>query len=197
MNRPDSLTALGATLGTTTGVPREVSRRRFVRALLAVVPVAHAPRAFAAARGVRALRFVHTHTAERLAVEYAAGDAYIPNGLAAVNQFLRDFRTGEVYPIDPALLDLLHGLTLATETARPFEVISGYRSPATNAMLRRRSEGVAAGSLHLVGQAIDIRLRDVPLAGLRRAAMRLGVGGVGYYPRSQFVHVDTGRVRTW
>jgi uncharacterized protein YcbK (DUF882 family) len=174
-----------------------VSRRVFVRALLAAVPMAHTPRAFVTGRGVRALRFVHMHTAERLVVEYAAGHDYMPDGLAAVNQFLRDFRTGDVHPIDTGLLDLLHGLTIVTGTHRPFEVISGFRSPATNALLRQRSEGVAAGSLHMVGQAIDVRLRDVPLRGLRRAALELARGGVGYYPRSQFVHVDTGRVRTW
>jgi uncharacterized protein YcbK (DUF882 family) len=178
-------------------VTRIVSRRAFVRALAAAVPVVHASRVFAATNGVRALSFVHTHTAERLAVEYAAGNDYIPDGLAAVNHFLRDFRTNEVHPIDTGLLDLLHGLAMLTGTGRPFEVISGYRSPKTNAMLRQRSEGVAAGSLHVVGQAIDIRLRDVPLEGLKRAALEMHRGGVGYYPKSEFVHVDTGRVRTW
>jgi uncharacterized protein YcbK (DUF882 family) len=91
----------------------------------------------------------------------------------------------------------LHGLARLTGSARPFQVISGYRSPATNEMLRHRSEGVAAGSLHMKGQAIDIRLADVPLAQLRKAALAVGRGGVGYYPASDFVHVDTGRVRAW
>ena len=101
------------------------------------------------------------------------------------------------YPGGYVLKTLLHNLTGLTGTARPFQVISGYRSPATNEMLRHRSEGVAAGSLHMQGQAIDIRLADVPLDALRRAALTVRRGGVGYYPASDFVHVDTGRVRTW
>ena len=102
-----------------------------------------------------------------------------------------------MHRIDPGLLDLPHGLHAGTDTSRPFQVISGYRSPATNEMLRHKSEGVAAGSLHMNGQAIDIRLRDVALPKLRQAALAARRGGVGYYPASDFVHVDTGRVRTW
>jgi uncharacterized protein YcbK (DUF882 family) len=151
----------------------------------------------AAAPLSRVLAFSHTHTGERLRVEYFTGGRYLSDALAAINHVLRDFRTGDLHDIDPRLLDLLHDLSMRTESHQPFQVISGYRSPATNAMLRQRSEGVAAGSLHLVGQAVDIRLADVPLAKLRRAALALGRGGVGYYPASDFVHVDTGRVRTW
>lgn len=130
-------------------------------------------------------------------MQYSSATGYLPDALAAVNHFLRDFRTGDEHPIDPSLLDLLHRLTGLTNSQRPFEVISGYRSPATNAMLRLRSEGVAGSSLHMVGQAIDIRLADVPLPTLRAAALSIKGGGVGYYPRSNFVHVDTGRVRLW
>lgn len=174
------------------------SRRTFLGCVLAAVPVLAAPRRLSAASpAVRALRFMHTHTGERLTVEYFMGGAYDPDALATVNHFLRDFRTGDVHNIDPGLLDLLHGLQTRTESSQPFQVISGYRSPATNEMLRHRSEGVAAGSLHMQGQAIDIRLADVPLATLRRAALSAGRGGVGYYPASDFVHVDTGRVRAW
>ena len=144
----------------------------------------------------RVLRFAHLHTGERLEVEYFTG-GYLQDALQSVNHVLRDFRTGEVHPIQPALLDLLHRLSTLTGTARPFEVISGFRSPATNQMLRQRSEGVAAGSLHMVGQAIDIRLADVPLDRLRQTALAVKGGGVGYYPASNFVHVDTGRVRRW
>jgi uncharacterized protein YcbK (DUF882 family) len=121
----------------------------------------------------------------------------VRDALESVNHFLRDFRTGDVHPIDRDLLDLLHGLAGVTQSMRPFQVISGYRSPATNHMLRQRSEGVAGGSLHVKGQAIDIRLADVPLAQLRKAALEARRGGVGYYPTSDFVHVDTGRVRAW
>ena len=177
---------------------RPVSRRHFLGALAAAGTVGgRSRRLLARAAGGRQLSFVHTHTGERLVVEYFGGGGYVPDALATVDHFLRDFRTGGVHPIDPALLDLLHRVTRLTETIRPFQVISGYRSPATNDMLRHRSEGVAAGSLHMQGQAIDVRLADVPLVGLRKAALAIGRGGVGYYPASDFVHVDTGRVRTW
>lgn len=176
---------------------RNLSRRRFLRGVLAAPVLAAASPLQASALDTRALRFLHTHTGERLAVEYAGVGGYLPDALAVVNHFLRDFRTGDEHPIDPSLLDLLHRVTTLTGSRRPFEVISGYRSPATNAMLRRQSEGVAGGSLHMVGQAIDIRLADIPLPRLRSAALSIGGGGVGYYPTSNFVHVDTGRVRFW
>ena len=175
-----------------------LSRRQFVAALAAAVPSLAAPRGLRAGTlAARKLRFAHTHTGERLTVEYFNGGTYVQDALATINHFLRDFRTSEVHPIDPGLLDLLAGLTNLTESRQPFQVISGYRSPATNEMLRHHSEGVAAGSLHMKGQAIDIRLADVPLATLRHAALTIQRGGVGYYPASDFVHVDTGRVRTW
>lgn len=175
-----------------------LTRRRFFATLAAAVPVLALPRQLVAATaGPRALSFSHTHTGERLRLEYFSGGTYLQDALATVNHFLRDFRTGDVHVIDPALLDLLYGLASLTDTARPFQVISGYRSSATNEMLRHRSEGVAAGSLHMKGQAIDIRLADIPLAKLRQAALDVRRGGVGFYPSSDFVHVDTGRVRTW
>src|SRR5215204_4936127 len=180
------------------------SRRAFLQRLALAAPaVLVADRAFAAidpgtaAAVSRALTFHHTHTGERLALEYFSRGSYIPAALAAINRHLRDFRTGEQHIIDPALLDLLHRLRLATGSDRPFEVISGYRSPRTNQMLREKSSGVAASSLHIAGKAIDIRLGDVKLPALRAAAIDLRAGGVGYYPESQFVHVDTGRVRLW
>jgi uncharacterized protein YcbK (DUF882 family) len=177
------------------------SRRRFITAVAASLPVLAMPRAALAASAnalaPRALNFVHTHTSERLNVEYYTSGEYLPDALAAVNHFLRDFRTGDVHPIDQGLLDLLHQIAGTTGSARPFQVISGYRSPATNEALRQHSDGVASGSLHMRGQAIDIRLADVPLPKLRAAARALRAGGVGYYPASDFVHVDVGRVRTW
>jgi len=167
-------------------------------ALAAAVPMLATPRRLLAGSvSARSLRLTHTHTGERLAVEYFSGGTYQQDAIATVNHFLRDFRTSEVHAIDPDLLDLLHGVTDLTGSTQPFQVISGYRSPATNDMLRHRSEGVASGSLHMKGQAIDIRLGDVPLATLRKAALAVRRGGVGYYPASDFVHVDTGRVRTW
>lgn len=145
----------------------------------------------------RELRFENLHTGERLAVEYCAAGRYVEDGLVAINHVLRDFRTGDVGRIDPALLDLLHALRQRLGSKQAFQVISGYRSPVTNAALRRRSHAVAERSLHMDGRAIDIRMSDVRLTNLRAAALDLRLGGVGFYPRSDFVHVDVGRVRTW
>lgn len=165
--------------------------------MLAFPMLAIPRRSLASLAEPRTLSFVHTHTAERLTIAYAAGDDYFPDALAAVNRFLRDFRNGEIHPIDPLLLDQLHQLAAVTGTKASYEVISGYRSPATNQALHERSSGVATGSLHLEGRAIDIRLPDVPLADLRDAALSLRAGGVGYYPGSRFVHLDTGHARRW
>lgn len=130
-------------------------------------------------------------------MSYATLTGYVPSALSRVDRFLRDFRTGEIHEIDPALLDLLNDLAALTGAAEPYHVISGYRSPTTNAMLRRRSGGVARRSLHMDGKAVDVRLPGVPLRTLRDAAVSLGRGGVGYYPGPDFVHVDTGAVRIW
>jgi uncharacterized protein YcbK (DUF882 family) len=174
------------------------SRRAFVRTLALAAPMFALPKpGLADAISTRALRFSHTHTGEQLSVEYFGSGQYWPHALSAINWLLRDFRTGDVHVMDTELLDLLHRLAAMTDTGRPFQVISGYRSPATNEMLRHRSEGVAAGSLHMRGQAIDIRLADVPLIKLKAAALAAHRGGVGCYPASDFVHVDTGRVRSW
>jgi uncharacterized protein YcbK (DUF882 family) len=175
-----------------------VSRRHFLAcAGSAAAGLLAAPRPALAAVSERRLSFVHTHTNEQLSVAYASLGQYRPDALSRIDHLLRDFRTGEIHAIDPALLDLLDDLSALSGTRSPFHVISGYRSPTTNAMLRGRSEGVARHSLHMDGRAIDIRLPDVPLRQLRDAAVALGRGGVGYYPGSSFVHVDTGRVRTW
>lgn len=148
----------------------------------------------------RTLSFVHTHTGERLTATYCCDGEYRPEALRQINHLLRDFRVNETRAIDPRLLDLLADLGVALGTAAPFHVISGYRSPHTNASLRERGgarSGVASGSLHMVGKAIDIRVPAVRLDRLRAAALSLRAGGVGYYPDSDFVHVDTGRVRFW
>ncbi len=146
---------------------------------------------------VRSVSFHNLHTGESLNAAYWEGGAYVPDALDAVNHVLRDFRNNATHPIAPGLLDLLHTLSTRLETRSPFQVISGYRSPATNAMLHAHSDGVASGSLHMQGLAIDIRLPDVDLARLHNAALSLGGGGVGYYPSSDFVHMDVGRVRRW
>ena len=157
------------------------------------------PRRARAATAPRALRFENMHTGENLALTYAMGTTYITAALDGIRHFLRDFRNGATHAIDPALLDQLHLLATVTATRAPFQVISGYRSPATNALLQREGHGVASHSLHLQGQAIDIRLADVALADLRDAALSLHAGGVGYYPSlsSDFIHIDTGSVRRW
>jgi uncharacterized protein YcbK (DUF882 family) len=145
----------------------------------------------------RRLAFDHLHTGERLRATYWEGGRYLPDGLREIDLILRDFRTGEVHAIDPALLDLLHRLCATLSYGAPIAVISGYRCPATNAMLAARNPGVAVNSFHLRGMAIDLRLPGRGLAAVRDAALAIGRGGVGYYPRSDFVHVDTGPVRRW
>jgi uncharacterized protein YcbK (DUF882 family) len=145
----------------------------------------------------RALAFHHLHTGEALDVTYWAQGHYQPDALHRINRLLRDFRTGDVYPIDRRLLDVLAALHQRLRSRAPFLVVSGYRSPATNAMLASLSEGVATNSLHLDGRAIDVRLPDRPLGTLHSAALGLQAGGVGYYPHSDFVHLDVGPVRRW
>ena len=182
------------------------ARRRFLCQLAGVATAVWTPSVLANAAsplsGVRALALHHTHTGERIEQVYANGAQYLPQALGSLNHFLRDHYNGQVGRIDPALFDLLHrvqnALGIADGGPHCFEVISGYRSASTNSFLRKtRGGGVATRSLHLQGQAIDVRLPGVPLAELRDAALSLNAGGVGYYPREQFVHIDTGRVRSW
>jgi uncharacterized protein YcbK (DUF882 family) len=145
----------------------------------------------------RTLAFYHLHTGESLDVVYWADGQYLPDATHRIAYLLRDFRTDEVHPIDPRLLDLLTRLRGTLRSAAPYQVIGGYRSPATNAMLRETTEGVAANSLHMVGQAIDLRVPGRALSSVRLAALGMNAGGVGYYPRSDFIHVDVGPVRHW
>lgn len=174
------------------------TRRRFLSGLASFSVLAVAGGANALEdREERVLSFLHTHTGERLTVPYFADGSYIGASLAKLDRFLRDHRTGEEHTIDTALFDLLHDLRRATSARGPFQVISCYRSPATNRKLRSAGQGVARNSLHLQGMAIDVRLGDVSSAVLRDAAKELSRGGVGYYRESDFVHLDTGRVRSW
>ncbi|HEX9366572.1 MAG TPA: DUF882 domain-containing protein [Vicinamibacterales bacterium] len=188
----------------------QLSRRAFlgfgaVAAATAFVPArALAAAAPAAARPSlameRDLSFFHTHTGEHLSTAYCAGGEYVSPALKDINVLLRDFRVNQVKPIDPALLDLLFALNGVLGTDQPFHVISGYRTPETNAMLQERGgahSGVATHSLHIEGKAIDIRVPGIKLEHLRDSAKGLKIGGVGFYPGSNFVHVDTGRVRCW
>ncbi|MGD9333127.1 MAG: DUF882 domain-containing protein [Desulfobacterales bacterium] len=145
----------------------------------------------------RRLKLFNTHTLERLDICYHRNNEYRRDVLRSVNYLLRDHRTGEVHPIDLHLLDIMHAIQSASGRDSRLHIISGYRSPTTNARLRRRSRGVARKSLHMLGHAADIRIPGIPTAKVRRMALELGMGGVGYYPRSDFVHIDIGPVRTW
>ncbi len=162
----------------------------------AVLPLAKP--ALASLPGARELEFDHTHTGERVSVVFAVGHHYIPEALTTLNRFLRDHYSGEVGHIDPQLFDLLFKTRQELGCDQAFQVISGYRCAATNSNLRNsRGGGVARNSLHMLGKAIDIRIPGIPLSDLRDAAKSLGAGGVGFYPRDRFVHVDTGKVRYW
>lgn len=170
-------------------------RRQFLRALtLAPLALGGAPAFGAGAERALALR--HTHTGERLEIAYFARGAYLPAALARLDWLLRDFRTGDAHRIDARLYDMLHALC-AQCGGGEIEIVSAYRSPRTNAQLRAVGRGVAERSLHLEGRAIDVRVAGSSTARLRDAAVALGEGGVGYYPKSDFVHLDTGRVRQW
>jgi uncharacterized protein YcbK (DUF882 family) len=145
----------------------------------------------------RSIALKNLHTDESLEAMYWDGGEYVPDALEAVNRVLRDFRTGEVFPISPGLLDQLVDLKAQLGSTSPFQVISGYRSPQTNAMLREKSAEVAQHSLHMDGKAIDLYLEDVDLDRLHMAALDMSRGGVGYYPVTKFVHLDVGPVRHW
>jgi uncharacterized protein YcbK (DUF882 family) len=150
-----------------------------------------------AVSSARTLALDNIHTGERLDATYWERGGYLPDALAAIDRILRDHRTDEVTEMDTRLLDLLHALRATLGSRRRFEVFSGYRSPATNAALFEEGDGVAEHSFHIVGKAIDVRLPDRSVSVLRRAALQLRRGGVGYYPRSGFVHVDVGPLRRW
>jgi uncharacterized protein YcbK (DUF882 family) len=144
------------------------------------------------------LRLFHTHTGERIDLVYRRGDAYLANAVYRLGEFLRDHRTGEIHQFDLRLFDLLHDLTMTV--GRPeseIDIVCGYRSPWSNEFLRHNTSGVASHSLHMQGEAIDIRIPGIRTSKLRDVALSLHRGGVGYYPSSEFVHVDVGRVRRW
>ncbi|MCI5188758.1 MAG: DUF882 domain-containing protein [Candidatus Electrothrix sp. AS4_5] len=145
----------------------------------------------------RNLSFYHTHTKERLNITYAKSGEYDPKALVQINNYLRDFRTSEVHTIDPAVLDILWTIQQKMCCDSTYEVISGYRSPKTNQQLRKKTTGVAKRSLHMKGQAIDVRITGKKTKNVRDCAISLKSGGVGYYAKSNFVHLDTGRVRFW
>lgn len=147
---------------------------------------------------LRILSFHHRHTGEKVKVTYRIGDFYQRDALQTLNSFMRDFRTGDVIPLDPKLFDLLYDLNQRLgHPGGPIEILSAYRSPRTNTMLRGTSRRVARNSMHLHGKAVDIRLPGTPARWVCDSAISLNQGGVGFYPTSDFVHVDTGEVRRW
>jgi uncharacterized protein YcbK (DUF882 family) len=174
-------------------------RRRFLLTGLAATACVTARPSFAALASVRprTLALQNLHTGERISTDYWADGQYIPGSLEEISKVLRDHRNGAAHPIDPTLLDLLHTVHGRLETSQPFHVISGYRSPESNAKLAAASSGVAKHSMHMDGKAIDIRIPGVELVNLHQAAKSLKGGGVGYYAASNFVHMDVGRVRYW
>ena len=176
-----------------------VGRRRFLVGSLGTAAALSGVARQAAAANVAAhrLTFYHIHTAEKLDITYREHGQVVPEALAAINRYLRDFRTEQIHEIDVALLDKLHALFTTFDARGNFEVISGYRSPHTNAVLRHVTTGVAEHSLHIEGRAIDVRLTSAKTTALRDAALALRSGGVGYYAESNFVHLDTGKTRSW
>jgi uncharacterized protein YcbK (DUF882 family) len=144
------------------------------------------------------LLLYNTHTAERIDIVYRRGEQYIPSALAQLDYFLRDHRTGEVRHFDPRLYDILYDLTSSIgHSGGEIDIVCGYRTSSTNESLRAHTTGVAKNSLHIQAEAIDLRMPGIDTLKLRKAALALGRGGVGYYPRSDFIHVDVGRVRQW
>lgn len=150
-------------------------------------------------KGARRIAFRNAHTGESFSGVYRVGDKYLPDAFSQINTVMRDFRTNQVYPMDPRVLDIIYTVHRMTGQRAPFEILSGYRSPKTNQMLRGKSRrsGVAKKSLHMQGKAIDLNIKDFSTKRLRDIAASLRAGGVGYYPRSNFVHIDSGDVRTW
>jgi uncharacterized protein YcbK (DUF882 family) len=174
-----------------------LGRRRFLQSAGAALMLLPLGAAWARMPERRLLSFVHTHTGERLSTVYFEDGQYRLGELERINQLLRDFRTGDVHAIDTGVLDILADLRVLADRDEPYEVISGYRSPQTNAALRRHSHGVAEHSLHLQGRAIDVRLPGFATQRLRGLALEMSRGGVGFYPQLDFVHLDSGRVRCW
>ncbi len=173
-------------------------RRQALRAiLLGAVTFAVSLPALSAAGAERRLVLINTHTGEVLDTVYWADGNYRPVELGRLDWIFRDHRASSVLALDSRLFDLLHELAATAGLEPRYQIISGYRSPATNAMLRVASDGVSSRSLHMQGKALDVRLEGLPLASLRDLAIARRAGGVGYYPQSDFVHLDVGRIRSW
>ncbi len=179
---------------------RTSSRRLFLRqglGLIAAASTLSIPAVAKVAESDRRLRLANAHTWEKIDVVYWSNGAYIDESLAQINHLMRDHRANKSMPIDPKLLDIVHRLYRHLNTGKRIHILSGYRTPETNAALRKRSSGVAKYSLHMEARAVDINILGFTALELQQEALSLQAGGVGYYPRSGFVHLDTGRVRQW
>lgn len=181
---------------------RSPSRRMFLKTagatgLALASPLASAKIITPPAVGERKLKLRNLHTGEKLTATYWAEGEYIYEELAAIDHVLRDHRADETIEMDHALLEQVYTLQQRLGHKGTIEIISGYRSPTTNDRLRRTSNGVAKKSFHTMGRAIDLRMPGIPLKELRKTALKMKAGGVGYYPNSNFVHLDTGRPRFW
>jgi uncharacterized protein YcbK (DUF882 family) len=172
-------------------------RRLFLQRAGAALMVAPLGAAWARTPERRSLSLVHAHTGESLSTVYFQDGEYQAVELTRINELLRDFRTGDVHPIDTGTLDILADLHELAGHDEPYQIVCGYRSPRTNAALRRRSHAVAEHSLHMQGRAIDLRLPGFSTGRLHQLALRMERGGVGFYPQSDFVHLDNGPVRYW
>lgn len=180
------------------GVDHRRTRRWFLASAAGTLAsAALVARPARAAIAPKRIDLCNPHTGERLNTVFWADGAYVPEAMAAISIMMRDFRNGEVLPIDPDLVDTIYRLKVKIGTRAPIQVVSGYRSPETTAKLLRAGESVARHSFHILGRALDLRIEKVPTVDLRRAALALNAGGVGYYPKSGFVHIDTGPVRRW
>ena len=189
-------------LGVTKRMPMNFARRELllgagVMAAGVCAPALLRAETLSASGAIRRAALHNLHTGDTFNEVFYANGAYVPDALAEAMRVLRDWRNGEEHAMDPRLFDALHAIDTRLGSNQPFQVISGYRSPHTNSMLHARSNGVAEHSQHMLGKAIDIRVEGVELRNLHKAALDVSAGGVGYYPVSDFVHVDVARVRQW
>ncbi len=180
----------------------KIDRRRMLGiglagALASIVPLSFTKSAEAATDKTGRVVFRHAHTGESFNGVYRVGNKYLPEAFERLNYVLRDFRTGEVFPMDPRVIDLIAYVQKKTGKKQPLEIFSGYRSPKTNSRLRHESAGVAKNSFHMYGQAIDFHIKGYNTRNLQKVALDMRAGGVGYYPKSDFVHIDTGTIRSW
>ena len=177
---------------------RDILKLGFVALIGMTVPLLPSKSSYASSNHASwRVRFRHAHTGESFNGVYRVGDKYLPEAFERINYVLRDFRTGEAFPMDPRILDIASIVQKRIDSSEHLEILSGYRSPKTNAMLRRSSSGVAKNSFHMYGQAVDVRLPGYSTRKLRKVAINLKAGGVGYYTKSNFVHFDTGKTRSW